>query len=193
MSNQQLTDSKNQIKATIQRNSNEGYVENRGCIRICTEMMSIIQLVEVNSNPKKTFDIYIMVLLEAVKLFFYADASSGAASEVIRACLAGIGSLCKSADEVNQKYFFDNIIKSAQIRAFKDWPDYGYKLLKQAVCFVHNQEQAQKIYDVFSILGTMYNGKDYPDKLIITLGIIGRLKGREAASKYLMENIHVLE
>jgi hypothetical protein len=39
----------------------------------------------------------------------------------------------------------------------------------------------------------MYDGKDYPEKLLIILGIIERLEGKEAADKYLMCNIHVPE
>jgi hypothetical protein len=46
---------------------------------------------------------------------------------------------------------------------------------------------------VFPILGTMYDGKEYPEKLLIILGIIERLEGKEAADKYLMCNIHVPE
>jgi len=134
-----------------------------------------------------------MVLLEAIKLISHADTSSGVVGDVIRGCLTEIGMLCQNADEENHKHFFDTIIKSAKNKAFKDWSDDGYRLLKSAVYFIHNQKQAQKVYDVFPLLGTMYDGKDYPDKLLITLGIIERLEGKEAADKYLMDNIGVHE
>ena len=39
----------------------------------------------------------------------------------------------------------------------------------------------------------MYDGKDYPDKRLITLGIIERLEGKEAVNKYLIENNNVPE
>lgn len=37
----------------------------------------------------------------------------------------------------------------------------------------------------------MYDEKDYPDKLLITHGILARLEGRAAADQYLLDNIHV--
>ncbi|MBS4025852.1 MAG: hypothetical protein KGZ96_09290 [Clostridia bacterium] len=195
-SNQQLADLKKQIKASIRRNSDRGFVPYSGCNRICAEMMSIMQMAEdwVNTDEhQQAFDIYIMVLLEAVKLISRADTSSGAAGDVIHNCLYWIDKGCQTADQDNHEHFFDTIIKTAKNKAFKEWPDYGYRLLKIAVYFVHDQKQAQKIYGIFPILGTMYDGKDYPDKLLITLGIIERLDGKKAADKYLMDNIHVPE
>lgn len=191
--NQQLTALKNQIKASIRRNSDRGFVHYSGCNRVCSEMMSVMQEAEANTDPKQAFDIYIMVLLEAVKLISHADTSSGAAGDVIHSCLTEIDKLCQTIDEDNHKHFFDTIIKTAKNKAFKDWPDDGYRLLKSADYFVRDQKQAQKIYDIFPFLGTMYDGKDYPDKLLITLGIIERLEGKEAADQYLMDNIHVPE
>lgn len=123
----------------------------------------------------------------------HADTSSGAAGDVVYNCVIEIDKLCESADEGNQKYFLDTIIKAARNKVFKEWPDEGYRLLKSAAYFVCEQKQAQKIYEVFSFLGAMYDGKDFPDKLLVTLGIIERLEGKEAADKYLMDHIHVPE
>lgn len=190
---QQQTDLKNQIKAYIRRNSDRGFVNYSGCNRICAEMMSIMQAVETSNNTVQAFDIYIMILLEAIKLISHADTSSGAAGDVIHGCVSEIDKLCQTADKENHKHFFDTIIKTARNKAFKEWPEDGYRLLKCAVYFVGNDKQAQKVYEVFPILGSMYDGKDYPDKLLITLGIIERLEGKDAADKYLMENIDVPE
>ncbi|PYG87349.1 hypothetical protein LY28_02258 [Ruminiclostridium sufflavum DSM 19573] len=193
MDDQLISDIKNKIRIAILLNSYEGFVNERRCIIVCTEMMSIIQIAKININPRRTFDIYIIVLQEAVKLFFHADASSGALTEVIQACINGIGGLCKTANEYNKDYYFDSIIRSVQIRAFHDWPDYGYKLLRTAVCLVCNQKQANRIYDIFYIFGKMFDGKDYADKHVIIHGIIERIEGKKAADKYLIENIHIDE
>jgi len=191
--NQNLTDLKNQIKTSIRRNSEQGFFTYGGCNRVCGEMLSIMQNVEASTDAVKAFGIYTMVLLEAIKLISHADTSSGVAGDVIRGCLIEIGMLCQTADDENHKHFFDTIIKTAKNKAFKDWSGDAYRLLKSAVYFIHNQKQAQKVYDVFPLLGTMYDGKDYPDKLLITHGIIERLEGKEAADKYLMDNIGVPE
>lgn len=192
----QMSELKQQIKGAIRRNSDKGFVPYSGCNRVCTEMMSVMQAAEDSArdgNNLQAFDIYIMVLLEVVKLISHADTSSGAAGDIIHNCLTEIDQLCKAADEANNKYFFDTIIKTARNKAFKDWPADGYKLLKSAVYFVRDQKQVQKVYDLFPTLGTIYDGKDYPDKLLITHKIIERLEGKEAAEKYLMDNIHVPE
>ncbi len=191
--NKQLTDLKNQIKASIRRNSDRGFFNYSGCNRICVEMMSIMQEAETNNDALQSFDIYIMVLLEGIKLISHADTSSGAAGDVIHGCLSEIEKLCQTAAQENHKLFFDTIVNTAKNKAFKDWAEEGYMLLKSAVYFICNEKQAQKVYEVFPILGTMYAGKDYPDKLLITLGIIERLEGKDAADKYLMDNIDVPE
>ncbi len=193
MEDQYMSAIKNQIKASISQNSYKGFVNDRGCIIVCTEMMSIIQVSKININARRIFDVYIIVLIEAVNLFFHADGTSGTITEVIQECIKGIGNMCREADEYNQTYYFDCIIKTVQISAFQDWPDYGYKLLRYAVCLISNQKQANKIFDVFSILGKMFDGKDYPDKFVIIHGIIERMEGNASADKYLMENIHVAE
>jgi hypothetical protein len=156
-------------------------------------MMFVMQVAEDSFDVVQAFDIYIMVLLEAIKMVSYADTSSGAAGDVIYGCLSKIDKLCQTAAVENHKHFFDAIIKTAGNKAFKDWSEDGYSLLKSAVFFVYNEKQAQKIYEVFSILGTSYDGKDYSDKLLITLGIKERLEGREAADKYIFDNIDVPE
>lgn len=193
MEDPQITDIKTKIKASILLNSYKGFVNDRRCRVVCTEMMSVIQVAKINIDPRKTFDIYTIVLIEAVKLFFHADGTSGAITEVIQACIKGIGDMCKEADEHNKNYLFDSIIKSVQIREFHDWPDYGYKLLTHAVCLVNNQKQANRIFDVFSVLGKMFDGKEYPDKFVIIHGIIERIEGKESADNYLMQNIHIPE
>ncbi|KNY28995.1 hypothetical protein [Pseudobacteroides cellulosolvens] len=191
--NQQLTELKDKIKASIRRNSDRGFIPYSGCNRVCAEMMSIMEQAETNNDALQAFEIYIMVLQEAIKLISHADTSSGAAGDVIHGCLSEIDKLCQTVAEENHKHFFDTIIKAAKNKAFKDWPEDGYRLLKSTVCFVCNEKQAQKVYEVFPALGTMYDGKDYPDKLLITLHIIEKLEGKEAADKYLMDNIDVPE
>ncbi len=190
---QHIIDLKNNMKAFIRRNSDRGFINYSGCNRICTEMMSIMQEAETSSDVVQAFDIYIMLLLETVRMISHADTSSGAASDVIDGCLTEIDKLCQTTAGENHKHYFDTIIKTAKNKAFKDWPDVGYSLLKSAVYFVCNEKQAQKVYESFVVLGTMYDGKDYPDKLLITFGIIERLEGKNSADKYLMDNIDVPE
>jgi hypothetical protein len=194
--NQQVTELKNQIKMAIRRSSDRGFVPYSGCNRVCGEMMLIMQTAEWHVKDRdyqQAFDIYIMVLVEAVKLISHADTSSGAAGDVIHGCITEIHKLCNTVQEVSQQHFFDTIIKTVKNKAFKEWNEQGYQLLKSAVYFVRAQKQAQKIYDLFPVLGTMYGEKDYPDKLLITHGILERLEGREAADNYLMNHIHVPE
>jgi hypothetical protein len=61
------------------------------------------------------------------------------------------------------------------------------------VYLVQDHKQAEKVYDLFPILGLMYGGKEYPDRYVITLGIIERLDGVAAAGQYRMEHLDVSE
>ncbi|MDP4094604.1 MAG: hypothetical protein Q8920_14760 [Bacillota bacterium] len=100
----------------------------------------------------QAFDIYILVLLETMKIISHADTSSGGVTDVVNGCLSELGKLCKTAAEANYKHFFDTIIKTSRNKVFTEWPEEGYRLLKSAVYFVSNEKQAQKAYEIFPVL-----------------------------------------
>jgi hypothetical protein len=85
------------------------------------------------------------------------------------------------------------LIKTAQNKAFEGWPDWAYDLLRSAVYFVDDQKQARQIYNLFPNLKKSYRPPKDPDEMMITLGIIRRLKGDEAANQFLMENLDLPE
>lgn len=191
--NQRLSEIRNHMTVTIRRNSDRGFIPYGGCNRICTEMFVILEGNERCSDKRLAFDIFMLVLLRMMKLLSHADTSSGAATDVIEFCLEGIEKLCQAADEEDYAYFFDSIVKAAKNKAFQEWPDQGYELLRSAVHFVRNQKQAKKIKEIFPLLGTLYNGKPYSDELLITHGLVERLEDAEAADRYLMEHIDAPE
>lgn len=105
--NQQLTDLKNQIKATIRRSSDHGFVSYSGCNRVCGEMMSVMQIAEDHAQAadyQQAFDIYIMVLVEAVKLISHVDTSSGAAGDAIHGCITEIDKICSAVQETKHRH-----------------------------------------------------------------------------------------
>lgn len=134
-----------------------------------------------------------MVLIEAFRLVSHADDSAGSCSDVINGCLHEIDRLCKNACVSYEKIFFNELVKTAGNKVFEGWGESAYRLLKSAAVLVCDSKQAQKIYNLFPRLGKMYDGKEYPDKLLITMEILERLEGKAAAEKYLMDNVHVPE
>lgn len=189
----QLSAIKERITETIRRNSDRGFIPYTGCDRICEEMYAILEDAGKCPDQKLAFDICIHILLRMIKLISHADTSSGMATDLIYFCQDDIGKLRRTADEAHHKYFFDTIIKTANNKVFQDWPDNGYILLKSAVNFVRDKKQAQKILETFPLLGTLYDGRPYPDQLLITYEIIKRLDGSEAADKYINGHIDVPE
>jgi len=190
---QRLTEIKERIAITIRRNSDRGFIPYGGCNRICGEMLAIIEEAEKCPDQKLAFDIFMAILLQIMKLISRADTSSGLATDVIDFCLRDTEKLCRTAVAADWKYFFDTIIKTAKSKAFRDWPENGYGLLKSAVHFIRNQDEAQKILDVFPLLETSYSGSPYPDQLLIEFEIIERLEGAEAADQYLTAHIDLPE
>lgn len=188
-----LSEIKKQITTTIRRNSDRGFIPYGGCDRICMEMSAIVEEAEQCPDQKLAFNIYILVLRRMMTLISRADTSSGIAGDVIRFCLQDIEKLCRSADEAYYQYFFLTIIKAAKDKAFQDWPDDGYALLKSAAHFVQDRKQGREITDIFPLLGTMHDGSPYSDQLLITLDIVERLDGAQAAERYMMEHIDVPE
>ncbi len=191
--NQRLSEIRDLMTEAVRRNSDRGFIPYGGCNRICTEMFSILEGNERCVDKRLAFDIFMLVLLRMMKLLSHADTSSGAATDVIEFCLEGIEKLCQTADKEDRSYFFDSIVKAAKNKAFHEWPDQGYELLKSAVHFVREQKQAKRVKEIFPLLGTLYNGEPYSDELLITLALVERLEGLEAADRYLMEHIDAPE
>ncbi len=142
---------------------------------------------------QQAFDIFIMLLLETVRLVSHADDSSGAAGEIIFGCLSEINKLCKTVSEIDGRYYFEALIKTAKNKAFDGWDDWVYHLLQSAVYFIKNEEQSHKIYDIISTHGERYESNKDPDKMLIILSITERLNGIETANKYLLDNLDVPE
>lgn len=192
----QVFELKQQIKAAIRRYSDHGFVPYAGCNRVCSEMASIMNIAEScrqTSNYREAFDIYLMLILESARLVSHADDSDGGCSDIILCSIDGIDAICKQLVASENQYFFDALIKTAKNKVFTEWPEWAYLLLKAAVYFVNDQKRAGKIYEILPTLGKMYDGEDYPDKYLITLGIIERLQGKEAARKYLFEHLELDE
>jgi hypothetical protein len=192
----QLLELKQQIKDAIRRNSDRGFVPYAGCNRVCAEMAAVMSIAEncyQEEDYRQAFDICLMLLLETVRLVSHADDSAGGCSDIILGSLEVIDTVCKDVTADESQYFFDALIKTAKNKVFGGWPEWAYRLLKAAVCFVNDEKRAGKIYGVFPMLGRMYDGEDYPDKYLITLNIIERLQGKETARKYLFEHLELDE
>lgn len=189
----QLKELKQQIRVLVRSNSDRGFLHYSGCNRVCAELSALAENAERHPDRLYTVDVQLLILLEAVKLISHADTSSGMVTDVIRECLYAVDQLCRSAEENEQKYFFDAILKTVKNKAFKDWAEFAYELLRSSVYFVHHSKQAEKVYAMFPILGPMYSGQEYPAMYLITYSIMLKLDTASVANQYLMEHIEVDE
>lgn len=192
-SSEQLKDIKQRIKILIRSNSDRGFLPYGGCNRVCHELSSLSEEVELLPDRRYVLNAQLLVLLEAVKLISHADTSSGMVTDVIRNCLYVVDGLSQSAESEDHKFFFDAILKAVNNKAFQDWEEYGYELLRTTVYLVKDSKQADKVYAMFPILGPMYSGNAYPATNLITYEILQRLDGEIAANRYMMDHIEVDE
>lgn len=191
-----LQEIKERIRSSIAWNSDRGFVPYSGCNRVCSEFASILKMADdklQSEDYQRAFDIYIIVFLETVKLASHADDSGGGCSDIVHYCIEQIDEVCRRVSGLDTKHYLDTILKTVKNKAFKGWEEWAYRLLKSVVYFIDDDKQAKKIYDLFPVLGQMYDGDDYPEKLLITRSIIERVEGKEAADRYLMKNIHIPE
>ncbi|MDF2958343.1 MAG: hypothetical protein K0S39_78 [Paenibacillus sp.] len=188
-----LSELKSEVRTIIRRNTERGFLPYSACNRVCHAMMGMLEESKANNDPKLSFDFHLFILTEIVKLISHADSSSGAATDAVHFCLIGLEELSKSATHENRKHMLSGIIKTTKNKAFQDWAEYGYQLLRTAVYLVQDQKEAESVYSMFPILGTMYGGKEYPDRFIITQGIIERLNGAAVADQYRLEHLDVSE
>ncbi|WP_166241001.1 hypothetical protein [Paenibacillus turpanensis] len=188
-----LPEMKEQIKKLISYHSDRGFLHYGDCNRVCDELIRIAARSKMLEDQLLAMDIQLHILAETAKLISHADTSSGAAGDTIDFSLEAIEECSKSAPENLHKAMFDSLLKTVKKKAFSEWKEVGYKLLRSAVYLVQDQNQAKKVYELFPILGNMYGGKEYPDRYLITHGIIERLEGEAASEQYLLEHLEVPE
>lgn len=190
---QSLTVTKSELKKLIRSNSDRGFLPYSACNRVCDAMIMILENSKRLDDHKMSFDTHLFVLVEVLKLIAHADTSSGAVSDVVRCCLDGIEAFSKSAPDDKIRVMFNEVIKAVKNKVFKEWGEYGYQLLRSTTSLVQDHKQAEIIYSLFPILGTMYGGKEYPDRFIIEQDIIERLDGAAEAEQYRTAHIHIPE
>lgn len=193
LTNMNLSDIKDELKRLIRSNSDRGFLPYSGCNRVCHSMSNMVEDSKGLDDPLLALDIQLYILTEALKIIAHADTSSGAVTDVVNDCLEGITKLGDSTFSDSEQVMFNKIIKSLKNKAFKEWEEYGYQLLRIASNLVQDQKQAAKVYDLFAVLGPMYDGEKYPDQYVITQQLIARLDGLEASHQYQMEHIHIPE
>lgn len=184
---------RNRIHTVIRQNSDRGFIPHNGDIQVGAEMGAILDEALTLADSVQTLDVFILVLMETVKLLTHADDSSGALGDIIRRCMAVIEGLCRTADGANRKLFFDKLILASNNDDLKEWKSVGYGLLKGTVGLVDDHCQVQKVYDTFETLGPPSEGKKCPEEYLITFGMIERLDGKAAADRYLKDHLDVPE
>lgn len=184
---------KSEIKAVIRSNSDRGFVPYGGCMRVCAAMRTALERSLELEDRRMAFDIHIYMLVEILKLIGHADSSSGDPTDIIRECLNGLDTLCKHASDDSRKPFFEAVVKTAKHKVFQEWKEYGYRLLLAAEPLVRDRAQAQKLYDLFPVLGATYSGQAFGESHMITVRITERLDGAEAAERYIMDHLDVKE
>jgi len=188
-----LTEVKQEVKQLIRANSERGFLPYSGCNRVCHGMSMILEESLASGDTDVALDIHLYILTEVTKLIAHADTSSGAVTDVVHQCLHGIEACTKSSPDEDKKGMFQKIIKTAKHKAFQEWAEYGYQLLRSAANLVDHEKQAAKVYELFDVLGKMYDDKPYPDQYLITQQIIGQLEGAAAADRYRKEHLHIPE
>lgn len=194
---QELKELKERIRSVIARNSDRGFLPYGACMRVCSELEAITAIAEQYANDgdyQQAFDIYIMVLVQTVRLLSHADDSSGCCGDVIGWSLEAVDKICRDVSQSSDdKYYFETLLKTAKNKAFKGWLEWPYELIKSAAYFVRNDKEAQKVYALFPILSDNETEYEKTDQMLIIHRITERLEGEEAAERYLLSNAHLPE
>ncbi|WP_248929548.1 hypothetical protein [Paenibacillus hamazuiensis] len=188
-----LSEIKNEVRTVIRQNKERGFLPYSGCNRVCHALIDMLENSRLLEDRKLSFDIHLFIFVEILKLVSHADTSSGAATDAIHYCLSGVEELSRSATLENRSHMLGGIIKTSKNKACIEWAEHGYGLLSNAVYLVRDHKDAESVYSIFPMLGTMYGRREYPDRFVITQGIIERLNGVAAADQYVMEHLDVPE
>lgn len=202
---QELAAVKALIKLSICSNTHRGYIDMRGCDRICADLDDALD--QARRRIKKgrydqALDITLFVLFTAIKLAGEADSSSGSLSWTVDAALETVELAANGLAQEggSRKEFVRKILKAAENSAFDGWDHWRYDLLQRAAILADSENEeaffhlldrlSDQIWESFQ--DTPRYGYAEEDK-ITRYSIIRSARGPEKARTYLEQNLEADE
>ena len=146
----EIAATKDFIKSVVRENTYRGFVDYRGCNRICAALDERLCAMEErldDATHMSVFDGALEILLVCVKLASHADSSSGALTETVDSSLSLLRKACdrlsrRGSDE-ERKEAFETLLKQSRNKAFDGWGEWRFVLIREAATFLDRKNESK--------------------------------------------------
>lgn len=191
------------VRVSIRENTYRGYIDDRGCDAICTDLDDALDKARLRAEQGKyelAVDIVRFILLTGLELTEEADDSSGSLGYTIDAALETVRLVANSLVErgADRTECIAKLLDTVEDQAFDGWDFWRYDLLKRTAILADEQNEG-KFYAVLDRLSDRRWEKfeDNPryarEDKILRWHIVRFARGEAAARAYLEQNLDVDE
>lgn len=191
------------VRASIRENTYRGYIDDRGCDAICTDLDDALDKARLRAEQGKyelAVDIVRFVLLTGLELTEEAEDSSGSLGYTIDVALETVRLVANGLVErgADRTECVAKLLDTVKDEAFDGWDFWRYDLLKRAAILADEQNEGE-FYAVLDRLSDRRWKKfeDNPryarEDKILRWHIVRSARGEAAARAYLEQNLDVDE
>ncbi len=201
----EISATKDFVKLVVRENTSRGFVDYRGCNRICAAFDERLHALEERFDDTTfmfVFDGALEILLAAAKLASHADSSSGALTDTIDFSLSLLKRTCdlisKRGSDAERGEAFEMLLRQSRSKAFDGWGEWGRELLLDAVFFL-NRKNESKFARALDCMKKEDNASEWSLEYaavqidLIRLAAVEKLDGPEKAEAFIDARLEIDE
>lgn len=125
----------------------EGFIKYRDTGAFVTELEDVVDKARNTEDPLVALDIALLLLMEAMGAFQYADDSSGDIGALVSEALALIAEIATSQTKIGNERFeiVTKILDQTDHEVFEDWTDFKIDLLNICIAFAEDDTIREQV------------------------------------------------
>jgi uncharacterized Zn finger protein len=125
----------------------EGFIKYRDTGAFVTELEDVVEKARNTEDPLVALDIALLLLMEAMGAFQYADDSSGDIGALVSEALALIAEITTSQTKIGNERFeiITKILDQTDHEVFEDWTDFKIDLLNICIAFAEDDTIREQV------------------------------------------------
>lgn len=186
------------IAAAKRHGTHSGFIDYNGCISVCDEFITILEEAGITAQHGEytyAYSVAALILINLAKLAVSADDSAGGITDtqgyvedVLEKACSGVEYGSADAD-----FIFLQSIKDSRNKAFDDWDEFSYDLLKMTarLATAKNVDKLYAVLDEFSIKleRDNYSSWHLESDCLVRLAAITAVDGVETADRFMNDNL----
>jgi len=192
-----MSEIRERIATSKRRETRRGFIDYHGCSNICDDFIGIIE--DAGNAADKghyafAYSVCALIQINLAKLASTADDSTGGITHARGFVEELLEKICSRVEYESDEaqYIFVTSAKDVQNKAFEDWTEFGYDIIKKTAKLAEDDTE-QKMYealdDLYSKSDNEYSTWYYEHDALVRLEIIKATHGPIDTKEFIQKNI----